>query len=135
MNIQLRDGTALTALLVTGGPRFVQGQSRDTLSFVFPATESMEALDAAFSAENCERITLREEGGAEHIHQAYTVRAELKKEAVETAPATAEAPAAYEERITVSMSQRNYSEGQIASLQDTVDTLVLDTLLGGEDHV
>lgn len=135
MKITLANGAELNPILVTGSHKYVQGQNRDTLSFVFPASAGMDALDAAFTSAACEVITIQEDSGTEFIHQAYTVRAELKKEAVETAPATAEAPAAYEERITVSMSQRNYSEGQIASLQDTVDTLVLDTLLGGEDHV
>lgn len=117
MKIKLTDGTELRPLAVTGGPRYVQGQSRDTLNFIFPASESMEALDAAFSAANCETITIQEDSGAENIHKAYTVRAALNKEPVEVTPATAEAPAVYEERITVSMAQRTYIETQLAMLQ------------------
>ena len=87
------------------------------INFVFPASESMETLDAAFSAANCETITIQEDSGTENIHKAYTVRAALGKEPVEVTPATAEAPAVYEERITVSMAQRTYIETQLAMLQ------------------
>mgnify|MGYP000086058141 CR=1 FL=1 len=117
MKIRLTDGMELVPVAVTGGPRYVQGQSRDTLNFVFPASESMETLDAAFSAANCETITIQEDSGTENIHKAYTVRAALGKEPVEVTPATAEAPAVYEERITVSMAQRTYIETQLAMLQ------------------
>lgn len=119
MIIKLSDGTELFPILVTGGQRYVQGQSRDTLSFVFPASESMEALDAAFASENCETITIND-GEKEHIYKAYTVRAELKKESEEVSPATAEAAAVYEDRITISMSQRTYLETQLAELQTAV---------------
>lgn len=117
MKIRLTDGMELVPVAVTGGPRYVQGQSRDTLNFVFPASESMETLDAAFSAANCETITIQEDSGTENIHKAYTVRAALGKEPVEVTPVTAEAPAVYEERITVSMAQRTYIETQLAMLQ------------------
>lgn len=119
MIIKLSDGTELFPILVTGGQRYVQGQSRDTLSFVFPASESMEALDAAFASENCETITIND-GEKGHIYKAYSVRAELKKESEEVSPATAEAAAVYEDRITISMSQRTYLETQLAALQTAV---------------
>lgn len=119
MNIKLSDGTELFPILVTGGQRYVQGQSRDTLGFVFPASESIEALDAAFAPENCETITIND-GEKEHIYKAYTVRAELKKESEEVSPATAETAAVYEDRITISMSQRTYLETQLAALQTAV---------------
>ena len=35
MKIILSDGTELTPILVTGGPKYVQGANRDTLDFVF----------------------------------------------------------------------------------------------------
>ena len=117
MKIRLANGSELTPVSITGGPRYVQGQSRDTLNFIFPASESMETLDAVFSADNCETITIQEDSGTENIHKAYTVRAALGKEPVEVTPATAEAPAVYEERITVSMAQRTYIETQLAMLQ------------------
>ena len=107
------------------------------MNFIFPATEGMEALDAAFSTENCESITVLEavedpDGPTteqSYLHKGYTIRAGLKKEAVEVTPVTEEAEAIYEDRITVSMSQRTYTESQLASLIDTVDVLVMDALM------
>lgn len=60
MKIKLSNGTVLSPILATGETRYVQGANRDTLNFIFPATEGMEALDAAFSTENCESITVLE---------------------------------------------------------------------------
>lgn len=129
MNMKLSDGTVLSPILATGENRFVQGANRDTLNFIFPVSAGMETLDAAFTAANCESITVTDDSGAEYIHKGYTVRAGLKKESVEVTPATEEADAVYEDRITVSMSQRTYTESQLTSLTDTVDTLVMDALM------
>lgn len=115
MNIKLSNGTELSPIMVTGGQKYVQGQSRDTLSFVFAATAGMETLDAAFTAENCESITIVGDDGTENIHKGYTIRAELSKASVETTPATESTPAVYEDRITVAMSQRTYAESQLAA--------------------
>ena len=130
MNIKLNDNTVLAPLMVTGETRRVQGASRDTLSFIFPATEDITALDAYFTAANCESITIVEDSGAESVHKAYTIRSELSKKSVEVTPATEEAEAVYEDRITVAMSQRTYAESQLASLTDTVDVLVMESLMG-----
>ena len=137
MKIKLSNGTVLSPILATGETRYVQGANRDTLNFIVPATEGMEALDAAFSTENCESITVLEavedpDGTTteqSYLHKGYTIRAGLKKEAVEVTPVTEEAEAIYEDRITVSMSQRTYTESQLASLIDTVDVLVMDALM------
>lgn len=134
MNIKLSNGTELSPIMVTGGQKYVQGQSRDTLSFVFPATAGMETLDAAFTAENCESITIVGDDGTENIHKGYTIRAELSKASVETAPATESTPAVYEDRITVAMSQRTYAESQIAATQENLESTqeMLDAILMGE---
>lgn len=79
MKIKLSNNAELTPILVTGGQRHIQGQSRDTLSFIFPGTANMEELDAAFTAENCESIAIIGDDGTEYIHKAYTVRAEITK--------------------------------------------------------
>lgn len=129
MNIKLSSGETLSCILVTGCQKYVQGQSRDTLSFIFPGTNSMVDIDGAFTAENCESITIVSDDGSENIHKGYTIRAELSKASVETTPATESTPAIFEDRITVSMSQRTYTESQLASLTDTVDTLVMDALM------
>lgn len=129
MKIILNNGEELAPIMVTGGPRHIQGASRDTLAFIFPATEDMTALDADFSAANCESITIVGDDSSEAIHKGYTIRAELSKASVEITPATESEAAVFEDRITVSMSQRTYAESQLASLTDTVDTLVMDALL------
>jgi len=128
MKIILTNGTELTLIMVTGAKRTVQGATRDTLTFMFPASEDMAALDAAFSTAACESITIID-GNEEYIHKGYTVRAELSKKSVEVTPATESTDAVYEDRITVAMSQRTYAESQFASLTETVDVLVMESLM------
>ena len=123
MKIILANDTELNPIIVTGGQRRVQGQSRDTLSFIFPASAGMETLDEAFTAENCESITIVEDNGNANIHKGYTVRAELSKASVEIASETSETAAVYEDRITVSMSQRTYMESQLAAMQAVIDQM------------
>lgn len=123
MKIILNNGKELSPILVTGGPRMVQGASRDTLSFIFPADVSMAAIDQAFTADACEHITIIGDDGSENIHTGYTIRAELSKAPVEVSTATDEAEAVYEDRITVSMSQRTYTETQLAELTSAMNAL------------
>lgn len=123
MKIILANGTELNPIMVTGGQRRVQGQSRDTLNFIFPADAGMETLDEAFTAENCESITIVEDNGNENIHKGYTIRAELSKASVEIASETSETAAVYEDRITVSMAQRTYMESQLAAMQAVIDQM------------
>lgn len=130
MKITLANGIELNPILATGGQKYVQGQNRDTLNFIFPATEDMAALDTAFSSANCESITVEDESGAQYLHRAYTIRAELSKKAVEVTPATEEAEAVYEDRITVSMSQRTYAETQLAENSAAIDDIILSMLEG-----
>ena len=129
MKIILANGTELDPIVITGGKKYVQEKNRDTLNFIFPVDAGMEAIDSAFTAENCESIKIVEDSGTENIHKAYTVRAELSKASVEITPATDSKPAVFEDRITVSMSQRTYAESQLASLTDTVDVLVMESLM------
>lgn len=123
MKIILANGTELNPILVTGEKRTVQGLSRDTLRFVFPADAGLVELDGAFTASACESITI-EDGGASYIHKGYTIRAELKKEAVEVIKATPDTDAVYEDRIIVSMSQRTYAETQLAETQAALNALL-----------
>lgn len=129
MKIILTNGTELNPIMITGGPRHVQGSNRDTLNFISSADAGMETLDEAFTVENCESITIVEDNGVENIHKAYTIRAELSKKSIEVTPATEEAEAVYKNRITVAMSQRTYAESQLASLIDTIDVLVMESLM------
>ena len=129
MKIILNNGKELSPIMVTGGPRMVQSASRDTLNFIFPSDVSMESIDEAFTADACEHITIIGDDGSENIHTGYTIRAELSKASVEVTPATESEAAVFEDRITVSMSQRTYAESQLASLTDTVDVLVMESLM------
>ena len=125
MKIILIDNTELNPILVTGGPRFIQGQNRDTLNFIFSATEDINVLDNAFNASNCESITIIGDDESKAVHKGYTIRAELKKQSLEITHATESESAVYEDRITVSMSQRTYVESQLTALQDAVDMLCM----------
>jgi hypothetical protein len=129
MKIKLSNGAELTPIVVTGAQIYVQGAKRDALTFVFPVSESLVTLDEVFSATACESITIIGDDGSEAIHKAYTIRAKMEKALVEVAPATPEYEAVTEERITVSMAQRTYAESQLASLTDTVDVLVMESLM------
>ena len=111
----LADKTELTSLEVSGAAQYIQGSNRDALTFIFPASEGMEALDAAFTAEKCETITIRD-GSEEYTHSGYTVRGGLAKAPVLVTPETADAPAVYEDRITVTMGQRTYVETLLAQM-------------------
>ena len=124
MKIILCNGVELTPNVVTGGKRLVQGASRDTLTFVFPDGTSLDELDSIFTAANCEKITVVDDAGAEFVHSDYVIRAELKRELMEVAPATADEPGTYESRVTVSMSRRTYQESQYADMQATINTLL-----------
>jgi hypothetical protein len=117
MKIILTNGTELSPIMVTGGPRYIQGFKRDTLNFIFSVNAGMEALDETFTEENCESITIVEDNGNENVHKGYTIRAELSKASVEIASETSETAAVYEDRITVSMSQRTYMESQLSAMQ------------------
>lgn len=141
MKIILTNGLELNPIMVTGETRHIQGADRDTLSFVFPETVSLDELDAVFTAENCESIKLFETQivtdeednevpvEVEHIHTGYTIRAELIRKPVAMNRETENEPVVYENRVFVSMSQRTYAENQLASLTDTVDVLVMESLM------
>lgn len=128
MKIILNNNAELAPLNVIGGRKNVQGANRDTLTFVFPADTNMAELDGIFSTANCESITIEDETGS-YIHKGYTVRGELSKTSVCVEAETDESPAVYEDRVNIVMGQRTYAESQIASLTETVDVLVLESLL------
>lgn len=128
MIIKLANGTELNPITVIGAKRNVQGAHRDVLSFVFPAETSLDELDAVFTAENCKSIAIAD-GETEHIHTNYTIRTELKREPVVVTPATDTTDAVYENRVIVAMAQMTYQENQIDSLTETVDMLVMESLM------
>lgn len=126
MKIILTNGKELNPIMVTGSTKYVQGENRDTLSFIFSATADMAELDADFSAENCESITIiGDDDDSESIHNGYTIRFELTKANVKVSDATDVEDAVYENRITVSMAQRTYIESQLAATQAAVEMLCM----------
>lgn len=116
MKIILSNGTEMEPIMVTGARRNLQGASRDSLSFVFPADAGLEAIDAEFTEEACESITLVENDSASYIYKGYTIRAGLSKESVAVGTEDSETEAVYEDRITVTMAQRTYAESKLAAL-------------------
>lgn len=124
MKIILCNGAELTPNTVTGTKRLVQGASRDTLTFAFQDGTSLDELDRIFSAANCESIIIIDEHGSEYVHSGYVIRAELKREPVEVAPASDSEPATYENRVVVAMSRRTYQESQYADMQATINALL-----------
>ena len=130
MRIKLSNGTEFFPIVVTGESRQVQGARRDVITFVFPDTENIVTLDGLFTEENCENISFLDDNGeVKHIYKGYTIRAELKKEAVVVKPETIENEPIIENRIFVSMGQRTYTETRLASLTDTIDVLVMESLM------
>lgn len=108
MTVILNDGTELAPLDISGEPTTVQGETRDSLVFDFPASAGLEAINAAFSEENCESIRIVEDGGTEHIHTGYVLRVELILTPGEEGG---------EGQITVTMAKRSYAEEQLLAIR------------------
>lgn len=125
MKVILVNGTELNSIMVMGSRKTIQGASRDTLTFIFPASESITELDGHFTSQNCESIRLVGDDGQECIHHGYTIRDELSKKLVEVVPETESDEAVYENRIFVSMAQRTYMESQLFATQEAVEMLCL----------
>ena len=132
MKIVLANGVELTPYTVNGSNQFVQGAQRDVLSFVFPAEAGLANLDEAFTAEACEVITIVADDGTEYIHKGYTIRGELKKAAVVITLPTLEAPSVEEDRITLTVGQRTYTESQLAAVKES--TVALEDALAMTDE-
>ena len=115
MIIKLANGVELNALGVKGEKQNIQGFRRDVLSFMLPASVSLDEIDSIFTEENCKSITLITDE-TEHIHNNYTIRVELKREPVLVTPATETSSEVYETRVTVSMAQMTYAELQLANI-------------------
>lgn len=80
--ITLKDGTTLEAVAVMGGQRMLNNANRDTITFVFDDSHSMMDLDALFTSDNCETITLHgtdmEGTETKYLLEGFILRAELK---------------------------------------------------------
>lgn len=149
MHIILKDGTKLNHIGATSTTRYIQGANRDTITFEFDSTYSVDELRNVFTDMNCETINIvtddvvetvveNEDGTTEtksevvytnNYWDGYVIRAEVAEKVKEIVPATGTTPSITETRVFVTMAQRTYAETQIASLTETVDILVLENLL------
>lgn len=111
MKVMLQNGTEMEPIGISGEPVAVQGETRDSLVFDFPASAGLEAINSAFSEENCESIRIVEDGGTEHIHTGYVIRVALTLTPGESS----------EGRITVTMAQRTYAEEQLLAIRSQVE--------------
>lgn len=134
MHIILANGTKLNHVGATGEMRYFQGANRDTITFEFDETHSVDFLRSVFTEANCEVINIvtdNEDGTfTNNYHEGFVIRAEVAEKVKEIAPATGTTPAVTETRVFVTMAQRTYAETQIANLTEVVDVLLLERLLG-----
>lgn len=137
MRIILANGTELNPNIVIGDSKYIQGTTRDILTFIF-SDRSLDELDKLFTPANCAFIKIfdneavqDEEGNphtveVEYIHKNYQIRAELVKRKEEVQIATTESAAVYEDRIHVSMAQCTYNEMQTAAMQMAIEMLCME---------
>lgn len=128
--ITLKDGTTLDVVLINGQTRYFQGANRDSLEFQLAKTipQTFEELDELFSnQDNTAKMTLANDESS-YIHDNYTLKVQMALIPVVIMPATDTEPEITEERYSVIMAQKTYSEMQMESLQKTVDIIVLESL-------
>ena len=141
MHIILANGTKLNHIGASGETRYIQGANRDTITFEFDETYSVDELRELFNETNCEVINIVTDEiveleddttqvvNANNYHEGYVIRVEVAEKIKEIQPASGTTEAITETRVFVTMAQRTYSETQIASLTETVDILVLESLM------
>lgn len=137
MYIKLANGTILNILGATGTHKYVQGAKRDTITFEFDSTYSVDELRALFTEENCETLNIVNEFTSDdveektvenNIHEGYVIRAAVGERIEEIAPATGTEDAVTDTRVYVTMAQRTYAETQMAELQKS-NTLLEECIL------
>lgn len=141
MYLILTDGTKLNHLGARGEHKYYQGANRDTITFEFDETHSVDELRNKFTETNCEVINIvtEEETSLEdgtvniiqsnNYHEGYVIRVEVAERIKELQPATGTTPAVTETRVFVTMAQRTYAETQMANITTAVDVLLLESLL------
>lgn len=73
MIIRFKSGTEMECLGVHGSKMLYEGVNRDSLTFLFPDTTSIETLLDTFTPANCEQVWLIN-GESQDLHENYTVR-------------------------------------------------------------
>ena len=125
MKIILKDNKELNPISFATSKRTVHGATRDCLSFVFDNKLSLDELDAIFTKEACESITIVGDDNSEAVHSAYTIRAEIKKYSEVAEAETPNKEAVTVERVIVAMAQRTYQETKMAELEARLNTLTV----------
>lgn len=132
MYIILADGTKLNHIGATGATKYVQGANRDTITFEFDASYSVDELRNLFTEQNCEVIDIvteevvtLEDGteqtiATDNYHEGYVIRAEVAEKIKELTPSTGTTPAVTETRVFVTMAQRTYMEMQLADITEEI---------------
>lgn len=140
MHIILVDGTQLNHIGATSVSKYIQGATRDTITFEFDASHSVDDLRNVFTEMNCETINIvtddvvetvvENEDGTQEVKSevvytnnywdGYVIRAEVAERIKEITPATGTTPAVTETRVFVTMAQRTYAETQLAAMQEEI---------------
>ena len=140
MHLILADGTQLNHIGATGMSKYIQGANRDTITFEFDASYSVDDLRAVFTETNCEVINIvtdevvetqieNGDGSVEtktetvytnNYHEGYVIRAEVAEKMKEITPATGTTPAVTETRVFVTMAQRTYAETKLILMADEI---------------
>lgn len=128
-HIILTDGTKLNHIGASGASRYIQGATRDTITFEFDDTYSMDELRELFTEKNCETINIvteetvtdEDENAStvttDNIHEGYVIRTEVGEKIKEITPATGTAAAVTETHVYVTMAQRTYEETKLAKME------------------
>jgi hypothetical protein len=129
MKIIFNDGTEKECIMVNGSTRYIQGANRDCLEFHFAQDAiTFDELDSMFYNEENTKHIILSDGVNQYVHDNYCIRVELRYSPFLVTPATDTTPDVFEQRFMITMAQKTYAEVQMESLQDTVDTLVLENL-------
>lgn len=139
MEIKLNNGVVLNAVAVNGRSRYFQNADRDTLEFQFTKAnteQTLEELDILFSdPANTSKIVISDESGS-YVYDNYTLKVSVSLIPVTIEKETDVAPATIEDRYSIVLAQRTYSELKIDLIEEqlALTQQAVDILLGGEDN-
>lgn len=130
MVIKFMDETTLECESVHSRLKYYNGINRDSYIFVFPDTVGLIEVVSKFTPENCRRLWLIDDNGEEFLHEHYTIRlgAGIKERGalLQIGEDEDHKMVAY-----VEMIRTTYSEQQLEELSDTVDSMLVAQLMGG----
>lgn len=123
MKLKLNNGTEINILNVNGTSRFFQNANRDCLEIQIAKSEkTLDEIATLFVENNTKSISLLNDDG-EFIHENYSLRAELSLKPIIIAPETPTSQAVIEERICVTMAQKQYAEIKLQEQENKIAML------------